>query len=75
VATALGRAGRFEEVLARPEEAFLFMKRTGQRYYAAELHRVKGELLLSRDTANAVAAEQSFRTALDIAREQRAKSW
>ena len=75
VATALGRAGRFEEALATLEEAFLFIERTGQRYYHAELHRLKGELLLGRDLANAAAAEQSFRTALDISREQRAKSW
>jgi adenylate cyclase len=75
VATALGRAGRFEEALASLEEAFLFVERTGQRYYQAELHRLKGELLLGHGIANAAAAEQSFRTALDTSREQRAKSW
>ena len=75
VATALGRAGRFEEGLAALEEAFLFSERTGQKYYQAELHRLKGELLLGGGRANAPAAEQSFRTALDISREQRAKSW
>jgi class 3 adenylate cyclase len=75
VATALGRGGRFEEALATLEEAFLFVERTGQRYYQAELHRLKGELLLGHGIENAAAAEQSFRTALDIAREQRAKSW
>jgi class 3 adenylate cyclase len=75
VATALGRAGRYEEGLAALEEAFLFTDRTGQQYYQAELHRLKGELLLGHDAANAAAAEQSFRTALDISREQRAKSW
>ncbi|MGB9463273.1 MAG: hypothetical protein WCA94_20495, partial [Candidatus Acidiferrum sp.] len=75
VATALGRAGRFEEALAVLEEAFLFVERTGQRYYQAELHRLKGELLLGHDIANAAAAEQSFHSALDISREQRAKSW
>jgi tetratricopeptide (TPR) repeat protein len=75
VATALGRVGRFGEALATLEEAFLFVERTGQRYYQAELHRLKGELLLGHGIANAAAAEQSFRTALDISREQRAKSW
>ena len=75
VATTLGRAGRFEEALATLEEAFLFIERTGQRYYQAELHRMKGELLLGRDMANLVAAEQSFNTALDISRKQRARSW
>lgn len=75
VATALGRAGRFEEGLAALEEAFLFNERTGQRYYQAELHRLKGELLLGHDASNAAAAEQSFHSALDISRKQRAKSW
>ena len=31
--------------------------------------------MLGHDTANAAAAEQSFHTALEISREQRAKSW
>ena len=75
VATALGRAGRFEEGLAALKEAFLFIDRTGQRYYEAELHRLKGELLLGHDKANAAAAEQSFHSALDVSRKQRAKSW
>ena len=75
VATALGRAGRYEEGLAALEEAFLFTDRTGQQYYQAELHRLKGELLLGHDAANAAAAEQSFHSALDISRKQRAKSW
>lgn len=57
------------------EEAFLFIERTGQRYYLAELHRLKGELLLGHDRANASAAEQSFHSALEISRRQRAKSW
>ena len=30
---------------------------------------------MGHDTANAAAAEQSFHTALEISREQRAKSW
>jgi class 3 adenylate cyclase len=75
IATALGRAGRYEEGLAAIDEAFLFTDRTGQQYYQAELHRLKGELLLGHDAANAPAAEQSFHSALDISRMQRAKSW
>ena len=75
VATALGRAGRFEEGLAALEEAFLFIDRTGQRYYEAELHRLKGEMLLGHDASNAAAAEHSFHSSLDVSRKQRAKSW
>jgi class 3 adenylate cyclase len=75
VATALGRAGRYEDGLAALEEAFAFTDRTGQQYYQPELHRLKGELLLKYDAANAAAAEQSFHLALDISHKQRAKSW
>jgi predicted ATPase len=39
------------------------------------MHRVKGELLLAQDASNAAQAEQSFRTAIEISRKQRAKSW
>jgi len=31
--------------------------------------------LLAQDASNAAQAEQSFRTAIDIARKQKAKSW
>jgi predicted ATPase len=36
---------------------------------------VKGELLLAQDASNAAQAEKSFRTAIEIARHQKAKSW
>jgi predicted ATPase len=48
---------------------------SGQRYYEAELHRLKGKLLLSHSASNAARAEQSFRNAIEIARKQHAKSW
>src|SRR5271163_3130886 len=75
IATALGRLGRFDEALRQLDESFPFIERSGQRYYEAELHRLKGELLLGRDASNAAQAEQSFRTAIEIARKQHAKSW
>ncbi len=75
VATALGRMGRFDEALHTVEESFLFIEMSGQRYYEAELHRLKGELLLAQNPSNAVQAEKSFNTAIEIARKQRAKSW
>ena len=74
IATALGRLSRFDEALGIVDESFGFIERTGQQYYAAELHRLKGELLLAQDSSN-VQAEQSFCAAIEIAREQHAKSW
>ena len=75
IATALGRLGRLDEALCLLDESFQFIERSGQQYYEAELHRLKGELLLSRNASNEAQAEQSFRTAIDIARRQHAKSW
>jgi class 3 adenylate cyclase len=75
IATALGQTKRFDEGVRAIDESFPFIERSGQRYYEAELHRLKGELLLAQDTSNAAEAEQSLRTAIEIARKQHAKSW
>jgi len=75
IADALGRMGRFDEGLRALDESFSTIERTGQRFHEAEVHRLKGELLLAQDTSNAGQAEQSFRTAIEISREQHAKSW
>ena len=47
--------------------------RTGGRWFEAELHRVRGELLLVTPAPR--AAEASFRRALTVAREQSARMW
>ncbi len=75
IATAQGRGGQFDEGLRTLEESFPFVERTGQHYYEAELHRLKGELLLGQDASNTAGAEKSFRTAIEISRAQHAKSW
>ena len=75
VASALGRMGRFDEALRTVKESFPFIERSGQRYYEAEMHRLKGELLLAQDSSNAAHTQLSFRTAIEIARKQHAKSW
>jgi predicted ATPase len=75
IAIALGRIGQFEEGVRTIEESFSLIERSGQLWYEAEVHRVKGELLLAKDASNAAQAEQSFRTAIEIAQKQKAKSW
>jgi|SRR5215469_709498 len=57
------------------DESFPFTERIGQHCYEAELHRLKGELLLARDRSDGARAERCFRSAIDIAREQQARSW
>lgn len=48
---------------------------TEVRHYAAELHRLKGALLLQQAVPDAVQAEACFHQALDVARQQQARSW
>src|SRR5689334_1876221 len=50
------------------------MERTGERMYEAELHRLKGELLLKLDDSNAAEAQSCFQRAIEIARRQSSKS-
>ena len=54
-------------------EAIRIIERTEEGEFEAELYRVRGELLLA--TEDAGQAEESFCTALEIARRQRAKLW
>ena len=48
---------------------------TGERYYEADLHRLKGELLLQQAVPDAPQAEACLQQALAVARRQQAKSW
>ncbi len=66
---------QLEEALRQSDESLIRVERTDHRLSEAELHRVRGELLLRRHEANVVQAEESFRKAIDIARSQSAKSW
>jgi predicted ATPase len=71
----MGRMGQFEEALRTIEEAFPIVERSGARWHEAEVLRLKGELLLAQDASNGAQAEQCFRTAIEVARKQKAKSW
>ena len=51
------------------------MERTEQRWYEAEIHRIRAEILLKRDPANSAATEQSLRAAIAIAQSQKARSF
>jgi predicted ATPase len=66
-------SGQIEEAATQLEEALEIVKRTGERWLEAELYRHKGQLLLRQ--GNSEAAEELYRKALSIAREQEAKLW
>jgi predicted ATPase/class 3 adenylate cyclase len=75
-AAAHRHIGQYEQGLTDIEEAFAHVQRTGETFYAAEIYRVKGELLLARPHLRARAeAEECFQRSLEIARSQHAKSW
>jgi DNA-binding NtrC family response regulator/predicted ATPase len=67
--------GEADEGLAAAVEALSVSAVTGERSWDAELCRLKGELLLARDRANASEAEIAFRQAVEIAGRQSANSW
>jgi predicted ATPase len=66
--------GQPEAGLTALREALALVEKTGERYYAAELHRLQGELLLQHATPEVPHAEACFQQALAIARRQQAKS-
>ena len=66
-------AGQIEEGAARLDQALQLVERTGEGWFAAELDRQKGRLLLRQ--GHPEAAEELYRKALSIAQEQEAKLW
>ena len=75
LASVHGRLGQAQEGLVATAEALTEVARTGERFWEAELQRLKGQLLLQADPANQPEAEACFHRAIDIARSQKARSW
>jgi predicted ATPase len=72
---AEARAGDLERAVATLDEALATTERAGFRAFEAELHRVRGEILLKRDPSTPAVAEDAFRAAIGVTREQRARSF
>ena len=70
-----GRLGPAKERLVATAEALTEVAGTGERFWEAELQRLKGQLLLQADPANPPEAEACFHRALEIAGSQKARSW
>jgi predicted ATPase len=75
LAEAHDRMGQAEAGLRLLAEALRVADTTGEHFYKAELCRLKGDLLLAQSSAQGEEAEACFRQALDIARQQQARSW
>jgi predicted ATPase len=70
------RIGRIDDAFRELGNAFDAMERNGERYFEAELHRMKGELLVRGNAGRAALAEaeKCFRDAIGIASRQQSKS-
>jgi predicted ATPase len=71
LAEAVAAHGRRDEALDLTDEALAVVERTHEGLCEAEIHRLRGELLLQEDQGE---AEACFRRALDIAHRQGALS-
>jgi predicted ATPase/DNA-binding winged helix-turn-helix (wHTH) protein len=76
MAEALGQAGRVEEGLALIEGAIERSQSDEELWATAELLRIKGELVrMPGIPETSAAAEDQFRQALELSRQQGALSW
>jgi predicted ATPase len=75
LAEAEASAGETDAGLPRLDDALAELERTEQRWYEAEMHRIRAEILLKADPADAVAAEQPLQAAIAIAQSQKARSF
>jgi predicted ATPase len=75
LAQANAEIGRYEKADRLIEDVMTDVESTKQNWWAAEAHRIAGEIALKRPATGATIAETHFAHALDIARAQQAKSW
>ena len=75
LAEAEARVGNGDRALAILDEALATSERIGHRTYDAELHRVRGEMLVRRNPANPATAEEALLTAIAIAKQQGTRSF
>jgi class 3 adenylate cyclase/predicted ATPase len=69
------QAGHPNEALPLLTEALALIERTQERWFEAELHRLKAEALLASTQSNATEAEASLRRAVAVAQRRHVKFW
>jgi predicted ATPase len=74
LAAALLRAGRYEDAVEVVDQELTKLVDTSGRWYEAELHRIKGNLLLARGAPD-TAAEACYEKAIAVATRQGARLW
>ena len=72
---AYTQSARFGDALKALNEGLAIAEKNDDRVQEAELHRLKGELLLAESPDQAAAAEDCFRQAIETARRQQSRGW
>ena len=67
--------GKFDDAWRCIDESMSLVEPPCERWYAAEVNRIAGDIVLLSPQPDAAKAEAYFERALAVAREQQAKSW
>src|SRR5271163_282459 len=67
--------GGTEAALSEIDEALALAGETGEHWFDAGLHRIRGEILLKQNPADPAAAEAAFLAAIAVAQQQKARSF
>lgn len=67
--------GQLDGALADLDYELNHCEQQNERFPIAELHRLRGEILLTQSADNRGEAERCYRKAVEIAQQQAAKSW
>ena len=72
---SLWQAGRLDEAMKTLEQMEALVNTKGERFFEAELLRLRGEVTLASGAGHERVAEDCFRRGLEVARRQQAKAW
>ena len=75
LASAHADLGQFDDASRYIGEAMTAVDTTKERWWEADIYRMAGEIALMSSEPDAVKAEAHFERALEVARQQQAKSW
>jgi tetratricopeptide (TPR) repeat protein len=64
-----------ESALAGIDEALVMAGETGEHWFDAGLHRIRGEILVKQNPADPAPAEAAFLAAIAVAQQQKARSF
>ena len=67
--------GRRQAALGVIDEALALVGETGEHWFDAGLHRIRGEILIKQNPADPAHAEAVFLAAIAVSRQQKARSF